>query len=468
MFKNKFNKIVTISFTVIAIFIIALIGLNTFSLPHVVDVSIIGGKDSAHIKNQQIKITFNRPILKESIEKYITTQPSFDFRPLWSANSLLLIPSQSLDSNTTYTLTFSGEITDIYNEKLEHDYVYTFRTNSPELALIEKNVNTNQNTISVFDANLNKKEELFSGNNIKFYGINTNYLVVVSEENFANKVTVINRVSKEVRSLDFQNIRIGSFTFSPSPYKNEFAYTKQTIEVKSHYYIPKEEAKIYIYNLDDNSEKIFNPNNTANDVVSLKYSQDGNSLLYKSGDSFFHLAETSNIDNYTSLGRFLAEGNFNYDSTMIAFLAFDPLNVYTTNQYITVFDSERNTKDFQNDNVPVLDPRFLNRSNKIIFSEQTKELPSTKGIYKLVSFDMDGNKEEILESEDYSLELPVISPDDRYIAIEQYTEIQLTDFNNSRSMGFQNKPNLSTIIIYDTIEKRVINNGIIGIDAKWI
>lgn len=466
--KIKFNTLLISSFVSIFALILMFIFLNTFIHTKVVAVNLNGNKDNANISNQQIRIDFNRPIKKETIENNINIEPTIKFRSLWSGNTLVIIPDSSLDSQTKYTITVNKNIVDIYGDTLTEDFNYEFTTEIPKFAVIEKIPASNLDTIAIYNADQTGRQQLLQRENIVFYGINSNYLVLVTEDKYKNNIEILNRNTGEVKDFNLPNIRINSFSFSPSKYKNEFAYIKQEIEVYPTYYLPRSDAKVYVYNIDTQEEKEFNPQDTAKDVAFIEYSRDGSSLLYKTGDSFFNLAETDQQEEYVGIGRFLSNGNFNYDNTLLALINFDPLNTYTTAQFITVFDSNRNTKQITNGDTPALDPQFKNRTNEILYAEFWKELPTTKGIYKIVQTDLEGNKIDIIKSENFSLELPTISADDRYIAMEQYTEINLKDYSKIRNYGFQNKPYSGSIIIFDTTTNKVYDNKLIGINVKWL
>lgn len=464
---TKYQKLVAFSVLTLVVLIVTFIVLNTFVHPRVLKVVVNGGENSATIKNQQIRIDFNRPMIKDDIKKYLSTNPEIEFRDVWSANTLVLIPTETLDSQTQYTLSIKKEIQDIYNETFIEDFTYTFKTEIPRFAVLEKSFGTSSNIIATYNADFSNRVELIKRDNIKFYGINDNFLVVVTEDNYSNNIEVLNLRTNEIKNFNLGNTRIATFDMSNSSSRNEFAYTKQSIEVRDTYYVPTSLSKVYVYSIDSQSESVFNPEDTAAEVISLKYSNDGSSLLYKNSESFYNLAEPTSESDYTSLGRFLSEGNFDKDNSSIVFVNYDPLNTYTLPQFLTVFNADRVVKNIDNDNIPVLDPQFKNRTNEIVYAEKYKDLEATKGIYKIMQIDLEGNKSEIISSK-YSLELPKLSADDRYIAVEQYTELHLKDFSSSRNFGFQNKPSYASIVIFDTLENKIYDSTLIGIDVKWL
>lgn len=464
---TKYQKLVTVSILSLIVLIIVFVILNTYVHPRVINVVVNGGENSASLRNQQIRIDFNRPLKKDNIKQYISITPEIDFRDLWSANTLVLIPNTTLDSQTEYTINIKKEIEDIYNETFTEDFNFTFRTEIPQFAVVEKSFGTSSSVIALYNADFTNRIELIERNNIRFYGINVNFLVIVTENNYSNNIEILNRRTNEIRNFNLENTRIAAFSMSNSASRNEFAYTKQSIEVKDTYYVPTSLSEVYVYSIDAQAEYVFNPGNTGVEIVSLMYSNDGSSLLYKNNESFYNLAEPSSDSDFTSLGRFLSEGNFNKDNTSIVFVNYDPLNTYTLPQFLSVFNADRVLIDIDNNNIPVLDPQFKNKTDQIVYAEKYKELEATKGIYKIMQTDLEGNKTEIISSK-YSLELPKLSADDRYIAMEQYTEINLRDFSNNRNFGFQNKPPYASIVIFDSVQNKIYDSTLIGIDVKWL
>ncbi len=462
----KFNKLSIVSIIILIILTLVLIALNTLTHPHVVGINVIGGAENAKLKNQQIRIEFNRPINRDTVTNSIEITPKADFRSLWSGNNLILAFDTSLDSQTDYTLTLKKNITDIYNEEFTEDYIFHFKTEIPRLAVIEKVHDNTTNTIAIYNANLAGRQELLKRDNIQFYGLNETFLVVVTESNYTNNIELINRVTNEVQNFNLNNVRINSFAFSPT--RNEFAYAFQEVEVEQNYYIPISDAKVIVYDIDARSQIDFNPQNSADDVVYLEYSNDGNSLLYRSSDSFYTLAEIKRQDNFTGIGRYLWSGNFNKDSDKIIFLTFDPASSQIPYQFISTFSSEREIINITDGFTAVLDPVFMNKTDLILFAQKHKDLDRTKGIYKIMQTDLSGNSVEVISNEKYSLELPLPSPDDRYIAIEKYNEINLLNFTNARNYGFQNKPQLANIIVFDTVENKLYDTNLIAVEAKWI
>lgn len=463
-----FNKILLIFVAANVILVVLFIYLNSFTHPRVSNVTLKGDVTNAAIKGQQIRIEFNRPIKRENISEFISLSPQVEVRTIWSGNSLIVIPSKSLNSETEYTLKISKDIQDVYGENFIDNYSFKFTTQKAKFAVIEKDFRENKELLSIYNSDLTDREIIVRRENIKFYGINQNFAVIVTEENFQSNIEVINLLTGNINDLNLTNVRINAFAFSNSPNKNEFAYTKQNIEITEDFFIPLNESKVYIYSLSSGTEREFNPSNTAFDVTELKYSNDGNSLIYKTSDSFYNIADTASQNDFSSVGRFLAMGNFSSGDDSIVFLSYDPLSSGISTQYITIFNSDRTQKSIFNNNIPVLDPQFKNLSREIIYAELHKELITTKGIFKIMKSDLEGNRQEIIKSDIFSLELPKLSPDDRFIAIEQYSEIGLKNFSNSRNMGFQNKPGSANIIIFDTLNNELINKNIIGTDVQWL
>jgi len=473
--KDRFILFVLLSVIVIILLIVLFIFLTNFVKPHISIVEINGDKQSASFTNQRLKIYFSRPMKKDTLKgsnkidnALIQINPNANYTLTWVGNTLFIIFNDSLQSSTQYSVKISKELKDLYDTSLNEDYTYLFKTKTPQIAYIEKTYASTKSNIVISDYNFENKKNLYSDDGIKFFGLNSLYLVTVIEKNKVDDISVINLSTNKVKKLELINVKINSLDLSQNT--NKFVYTSQEVLVRDQYTVPKpgKYSQVFIYNLENDESTIFNPKNTAQDVSEVKFSRDGKNIIYKAADSFYYLANIDKQDSYSSIGRFLAFGSFNKDESKIVFVNYDPLQTYTKDQFILEFSSDRTIKNLTNGDVPVLDPTYFNNDDKIIFSEKSKDLERTKGIYKIVLSDLKGNHQDIYHDNQRSLELPKISYDDRYIMLERYNELDLLNLDNQREFGSQNKPAFANLIIYDQKEDKLIDKNIIGIEGIWI
>ncbi len=464
-FKDKFNLIMSFSIVVILILILIFVYLNLNTAPHVRFVEINGDQNSLGIKDQRVKVYFSGPMNKDSSAHYVTINPSANFSTSWSNNTLFIIFKGNLIASTDYQIKISKDMKDVYGKNLTEDFLYNFKTENLHLAYIQKNSQSDQQII-LADPDFQNPKVLFQTSNIKLFALNKDYLVVVTDSEGIDSLQFKNLKTGEIKKFDLGSVTIDRLDFSPVA--NQFIYLTQEIEKKDEYTQPSNQIDLNLYDIDSGTNKILNSDYLSIQIIDMKYSADGGSILFKSSDSYYYIIPIDNPSDKTVLERFLADGGFNKDSDKIIYIAYDPLSTYTKAQYLTVYTSDRKQKKLTNGDVPVLDPEYDFTDDDIIFAQEYKELPTTKGIYEIVKIDNKGNEKVLLKDEDRSLELPRISPDDRYIVIERYTKQNLLNFEDQRNYLFQTKPSSASLIVLDQKDKKLIDNNIIGIEAMWV
>lgn len=463
-FKEKFNIAIFLSTGVILLLILLFIFLNLSSKTHVRFVQIDGGQESAEINNNQIKVFFSGPMNKDSSDRFINIDPSVEFSTAWSNNTLFITLHSNLSSSTEYNLTISNKMADIYGEPLGEDFTYTFVSEDLSLAFLQSESETKKVILS--DPNLDNFKELYQSPYLKLFDLNDEFLAVVERIDDLDNLKLINLRTGFIKDFNLKSVVIDKIDFSPID--NKFIYISQKVNPQNGYNILSGEVEMKIYDIDSDQTTLLNPGQTLVQTVDVKFSPDGGSILYKTGDGYFNLMPLNNTNDVVQLGRFLAEGGFNGSGNKVVFIGFDAVESFTEYQFIVQLNADRSQKKITDGSNGVLDPRFYNNEESILYAEKYKELESTKGLYRIVKYMEDGDIEEVLSDSNESLELPIISPDDRYIAIEKYTASSLLNFENQRNFLFQTKPDRATLIVYDLLEKMVINKDISGIDARWI
>lgn len=463
--KDKFN-LSAISFCGgIFILIIVISFLNLSQKPHIRFFEVIGEEQSADFTNQKVKIYFSSPMNKDKTSEYINIEPAAKFRTAWSNNNLFLIFEQNLAADTTYKISFNSNFKNLYNESLQSDQQVEFKTKS--LTFLYVQLKDGKRSIVKSDLNLNT-QTVYSDDNIQTFDAGGNNLVViVNKINKTNDIKIINLKTLKVDTLNGNNNLILDIAFSPT--RNEFAYVRQSAVVKPEYTQPLEDTSIVIYNLDTKDSKSIDFVLPGEGVTNIQFSPDGNSILYKTSQSYYQLIDISNTQNVIQLGRFLSSGGFNFDGSKLSFVEFDPILANTKNQYIVSLSVERNSTKITDGEIPVLDPQYYHNSNKMLYAEEYKDLERTKGIYRIVSIDSDSLEKHILiEDDKRSIEIPKISFDDSYILVEGYYDTDLLSMQKVRIFDFQTKPESGDLMLYNIQTKSITKLSERGYDAIWI
>lgn len=78
--------------------------------------------------NTQIRITFNKAMLKSDTESAVSILPNINGSFQWEDNTLIFTPASGLKDKTEYTLTISTSAKDQFGNKLESEFKWSFTT----------------------------------------------------------------------------------------------------------------------------------------------------------------------------------------------------------------------------------------------------------------------------------------------------------------------------------------------------
>lgn len=467
MFKDNFYKATIFVIGVLTILIAVFVYLNSLRGPHVRNIELEGQQMRAEYVDQRLRIQFSRPIQRENVSELIKIEPDAEYSISFIRNDLQLIFSENLNSNQEYKLTVSKDLKDIYNESLIDDYTFTFKTKEQKFAFIKKADPEETNSKDkVIESSIDLKSQitLFESDQIKYFVRYSNLLAVVeiNPDRTQNLVLLENGDIK--KDFKFQNKNIISIDLVAP---NHLLYILQSVEARDNFLIPQNRAEIFIYDIQKEEGRVFNPKNTGVDAIYAKFSPDGSSAIYKTSDSFFYLSEISEESDPIAIGRFQTTGGFNPKLNKIIFTEFDPLQNYSSFPFISIFSSDREISNVTDGTIYILDPTFFKKTDDIIYAERHKELEGTAGIFKIVSI-IDDEKIDILEDKQYSLEIPKVSFDDRYLLIEKYSQFDLLDYKNQRDFFNYRKPLYADLVIYDMVAKKVVGVMENSIEGEWL
>lgn len=469
MKRVDFKKILIITYSVLILAVFILAGLNLFVPPHVRDIEIDGGVTQAKVVGNKIIINFSSPVNKEKIAEFISIEPGVKYSLNWIGTKLQVILKDNLSYSTEYLLRIKGGAEDAYGKKFDRDFEYRFKTKELKLTYIDKELSdTDKNTIIENNIEMNAPRELFQENNIKQFVRNENFLVVVYDRGDKTyNMKIKNLKTNEVQDFDFKDKKIAKIAMSPK--RDEFIYSLQDISYIEGNYFLSGDYKLIRYDIRRKVESSLNLNNTAVDVMDFKYSPDANSLLYRGVDGTYYLLDLNNQTNILPLGTHAAIGDISNDKQEVIFINQDPIAYTNPNPFFEIKNAEGGDGVMINAQDWIIDPIYnSNDKNTIIYSEKIKDIERTRGIFAIVSYNQEsGERKLLVASENVSLERPRLSKDGRFILIEKYSVDDLLNYKNQREYVFQTKPSRGRIIIYDILNNKVIDKGIVGVEGEW-
>lgn len=406
----------------------------------------------AEYNDQRLSLTFNNPLSDiNSLQVSITPESSFNI--FSQGNKLSIIFDEPLIPDVQYDVSLSEEITDIYGDPLQ-SYEFSFKTRKTSVYYI-KDIEDTQQIVKANTA-LTEENIVFESKEIVSYSLSYPYLLVISERPGFTIVDLQTETEHYVGSnnsfidieADQQSGRIFALT------DHNFEFSRQNIVVYD-----SEGTETDSLQLSDNVTNVdwFNLHPNGSGIV-----------FYSLTNSTFYFSDFAKISERPfSLGGFRDSGGFNATGERIVFTNFVVTRANAVPETLVMTSEEETFSPFPPDTY-TQDPDFLASGWGLAVSKRREPLPGAKGIFDLVIWDKSaGVNKQVSDPDGRSLELPIVSNDGRYIALEAYTKDQLLAPGSLRDQGIGTKPDYGTIVIYDQLTEELINSELTGRSVLW-
>lgn len=464
--KEPFKKILISVFVILGVSIILLAFLSDHSNTKVVNIKLIGDRENASIKNQRVDIKFSKPISKEDsrLEVLIKAENSdqkITTKQFILGTRVIIDLDENLDYSTKYLVEITG-LKDVYKKDVQ-SYSFDFQTIAPGFYYLENG--DQKDRIMLYTLESREKIQIFEAEDIELYAFNSDYMAIVIEKAQYSTLSVVRLKDKKlVEELKFDFKQVGKLDITQR--SNKIVYTLQEYEYQDEFVVPTTGFEVFYLDIQKGDPTKLQYGELDFDVNELVLSPDDNFILVEDSTEGYYLIDLNDTRAGIPLGRFVSTGGFNSQADKIIFLSFEPENL-ERDIFITYFDIKEGLKNITTGDYEVIDPRFFNTSDELVYSRFKDSLDS-RGIYRIVRSTLAGEEKALLDLEGYSLEYPLTSYDDQYLVAEKYPYDSLVDFNYSRSTGYLTKPNSAELIVLDLTTNKLIVEGITGIDARWI
>ncbi|BCX13732.1 MAG: hypothetical protein KatS3mg085_264 [Candidatus Dojkabacteria bacterium] len=459
--KHKFNLIYGVSLF-IAFSASILLGVNIENqTPKVLELFQINGDiDNAEIENQKLVFKTNRLIDKNTLNA-IKVEPAAKFGVTSYENKLNINFTEPLKSNQVYAITFGEGLLDVYGNSFE-EKSFEFKTKKLQLAFMD----LDRKKIKKTDVELTNFETLFESEyEIKRFIARDAGLIVQAESGIGSSIFLVSENNKI--KVELNQKLVNAITASDN-FEKVFFVAGDANFIDGQIYptglnsLYELDFKTGIYREVPLEKSVFW------EVVDAQIVPDGSAILIKNFESNFFLVSTSNYSDYINLGKYLDVTDFNQVAKK--YLAVEsPFGASFANfPYITIIDSNSNKTAITDGDVYVLDPKFWG-ADSIVYSSRVAETDYSRGLFGISILNLQNNEiKELIKINDKSVELPIVSPDLRYIAVEIYNKDDLNSFEGLRNKGFQSKPGIAEIGIIDMENNLLISKGVEGIEAQWM
>jgi hypothetical protein len=459
----------TATIALLGICLLLLAGLLAFianaGSTRLVDFSL-KGQDLSRVEPyyQSFSWEFSRPLaaeMRSKLPELIKFEPSLPGNFRLVEDTILFTPSQSLIYSTSYKITLSNELQDLYNHKLSQDYVFEFKTKNLQLAYTRPATDGSDLMLAEFGEGEPAQTAVLSGRNIKEYAGFQDKLAIVVQDfdsepsrlyqfdlGSGNLAEVLLPTRLNISSVDFD--RRGRLLFLGAIPDADFADIPNE-------QIPEVLTKPYIYDLETQQlSELTALKNYYNDISEMRPLPDGNSVLLQNYNYDFMIVSLLNGET-SLLGKFNDYGDASLDGKKLGVLEinFGQVNfvpqakVYTSNG----FAYESGPKQYAKD------PHLSSRGDLFAYAARQKELAFAEGLFKLKVVDLSSKPQSVadISQSGASLELPRFSPDVKYIAAESISEAKLNDLQRDVRRFFNpGRPTAAEIVIYaHQVEKGV-------------
>jgi len=413
---------------------------------------------------QGLTVVFDRPIEGTDFEGAIAFEPEVDYTVSHRQGQLSITFDQNLLSNTEYVLTIKPELEDDLGRRMEREYSYEFTTEEQSFTYLERNYGRGAVDRIIQRAPLSgESQALFGEDRIKGFARNGRYLaVVVPRRDNTDELRVFDLATLEERSVDISpQVRVDNLRFSPVD--NQLVFIPRVVGADAG--DPDSETfadnnKLYRYDIDGEQLQPVDTSSDRGNVESALYSRDGQALLYKTIEGSYYLTGATRTTETTPLGIYEASGGFDRTNTKIAF---------QFGNGVTIYDAQAKESQELPDigtGGSISAPTFLHNSDELLYlwdPLNAKEGTTTQ-VYIASA---DGKVEEqVVDSQppERFFDNPLISYDDRYVLVEATSEpskFKLDDYAGNR------QPEDTRLILYDRLERKVIDSETHGIDPVW-
>lgn len=468
--KLTFNKLTIIVIVILTLLVAVFAVLSEFAPPKIKgDVKLKGEINSANFTNQQIIIPFNTPMDQQSVADSLTIAPAATVDLFWSQTNLNIFFKKPLEASTNYTISISKNARDIYGDKLAKDFKFEFKTKDDILAYLHRG-NKSQNIpdkIQLTDVSFSSQKEIYSGYDVEFFDLNSNYLsVAINPKNNYSTLILKNLKSLEEKEIEIGESRITFLNYSPT--ENKFIYLTQHVSINGEIIIPDSVSQIMLYDIDKNSTTEIPIPDLAADVLQAFFSPDGKAVVIKASESGYFFKSLSD-DMTLDLGKHLDVRGFNSNKDKILFVDAPFQSAAASFPSIVTVDGKGVTVNITDGTNYAIDPSFFYTSEKLIFAEKEQDLFGTKGLFGIKTFDIEtSEKKTIYFSENHSAELPVLSLDDKYVVFEKYSNEDLSTYEDLRNFSFQSKPYNANLVLINLETGEIVDKGIRGVNVVWV
>lgn len=414
-----------------------------------------GEIENAETLNQQLKVTFSRPMNKETVENGFSMLPNVNGTFSWSQNTLFYTPTEPLAYDTTYSLSTNVAVKDKYRRSIKDNNAMSIKTKQANYLFIGEGSQLFLGDISGSTTQLTQDLDL-----IDYYLDRSTFTIILQHY---DNVTTFPRFSLlDIQTKKLQPILdqfVGKIYFSTFDENTSTLYfnfnDKTKIDFRNY---------IYTYNLLTQEIRTININDAF--IFAFWPLPDQQSLLIQDLESRFFLYNMDTFE-FDLLGTYLEYIDVKPDGSRIHFRKSEPMSrvieVSSENKALTEkeIDAVLPTINAQGD--------LLAYSYKPYPVDNIQDIPNFR--LRIISL-KDNTILTDLEDTDSSFEYPVFSPNSQYVALTNQTRIQGEPSGYILPSLRQNVSSVDSAVkkirFYDVHNKKLLDVQVDGKMVTWL
>jgi len=475
MFKffKSFKTLLLFNVVILIVGIVIILIIDSHSGFLIKNISLLGETNSAEVYQQEINITFNKPIGKNFTTEKIKIAPDVKYKVDLLGNNVKVVFLENLNYSTEYIIDLS-KVEDIFGNNLEKNTIFKFLTKEMFLSFVRYNAEIQEDSVVLLNLNTQKEEEIFRGKEIKLLSANNKFIVFTYKEDKNSRlnenIKIFNIATKNLETVKLNNFRVRKLTIDPN--NSKILLIAQKIELQNingkEIVVPSKDSPLQnLYELDIQTKKLklLNIFESEASILDVWFMPSGNSILIKANAIFnpgYYYIYNLSTKNLQPLNAFLSLNSINSAQNKIVGINYNNLETYSSDTHIEIIDTNLDVTTTYLDS-SVSDPIFKNKNDSIIFSKNYKNIETIRGPFEIIELQTNGDLIPILLLENYSLENPIISYDDSILVIEKFSiDSILNLFSTSeqtrenRDFIYHIKPGIADLIIFDMKEKNII------------
>jgi len=454
MFINKTLDTFLVIFTLLVILILAM-GDRTY--PKVSDINL--SESEIPVSANQIVLSFNREVDRQSVEENFSIQPEIPGRFSWIGKKMAYTFDQQLDYNQPFSLSIK-EAVDIkgdlvadfnFSTQVESKVIFYLETDEQNSRLVEYNLNTQEKQyltpedLIVLDYKYAPKSKV-----VYFFATQKADLDETSFITDLKQLYSLNLKSQRLRVLaDSKNYV--NFEFDISPDEKKIALTRSEIH-SNHTLTPR---KLYLSKTSRTRFRPFWNKNIANAEIIFAPSSDA-ILGFNSDIGYLLVPIEPKLEKVVEFGwlEHLKSYGFSNSGNQLVFSTSNSIEGETN--FITLFSrgNQRQQYYFNNNTDFIEQIQFLANQNKLVYL-RNKDL--SEHFLQILNLET----EEVTDvTYDFkNLEYFKVSPNEKYLLVEVYDSMPGKNYGPSLRFdveSFENRFYSPELFLIDlqTLEKR--------------